>query len=63
MMNEEQISRLTKAQNAIVKALDIKSVIPVKSLIKLELCKFMYKYSNEKLSKPIINAFDKNSHR
>ena len=62
VLKEEQLNRLLKAQEMALDIVNSKKILSVHQLIKLELAKFMHKYSNNDLPKPVINTFEKTSH-
>ena len=62
MLSMNQINRISKAQENVCKFIPSTNIIPVKSLIKLEMCKFINKFNNSKLPKPLVNIFPKSTH-
>ena len=62
MLNEEQITRLSKSQTSITKYLNIEKLLDIKKMIRLEYAKFMYNYMHKSLPKRLLNLFEKSSH-
>ena len=62
MITTEQLNWLNKAINTTCKLMKSSNILSVKGLTKLEMSKFMYKYSNDLLPKPLANIITKSTH-
>ena len=62
MLNCEQMSFLVKSQSNCLKHIQNAKIMGVKKMLVLEMCKFMYNYSNGQLPKSLMNGFEKSTH-